>query len=93
MAEIKPRLVLDVSATLILDERECAALDALAGYGDEAFLKVFYAHLGRSYLSPYEVGLRSLFKKVRQVAPPALRTIRDARRVLADARKAERGAP
>ena len=52
---------IDVKAVLELNEQELRALDALRGYGIDAFLKVFYQHLGRHYLEPHEAGLRSLF--------------------------------
>ena len=89
MAEIDIRLKVDVSATLVLNERECAALEALVGYGDEAFLEVFYTYLGSGYLKPHEAGLRSLFAKVRETAPPAVQAVKDARHVIFTARAAE----
>lgn len=48
------------------------ALEALAGYGSDGFLKVFYQHMGRAYLEPHEVGLRSLFETIRTELPPIL---------------------
>lgn len=51
----------EVSATLTLTEEEMRAFDALVGYGVDAFLKVFYEHLGKSYMERHEAGLRSLF--------------------------------
>lgn len=56
-----------ISATIVLHltEAEAHALDALVGYGFKTFIEVFYKHLGKSYLEPYEAGLRSLFESVR----------------------------
>lgn len=71
-----------VTATLTLDHAEIAALDALAGYGTQAFLDVFYAKLGKAYLGPHEAGLRSLFDTVRGDAGRALASVRDAENVL-----------
>lgn len=51
----------NVVATLSINEQELMALDALRGYGIDTFLKVFYEHLGTSYLKPHEDGLRSFF--------------------------------
>lgn len=51
--------------TLVLSEDEAKALDALVGYGHAQFLEVFYKHLGKAYLQPYERGLKSLFESVR----------------------------
>jgi hypothetical protein len=69
MAEIQSlgvRVQLQVSLTL--DEEELRALDAIAGYGADEFLKVFYDMLGRAYLEPYERGVRRLFEAVRGCA-------------------------
>ncbi len=59
----RPRIELNVN--LQLNEAEIRALDALVGYGDKAFLKVFYEQMGRTYLQPHEAGLISLFDTVR----------------------------
>ena len=71
-----------VTATMILSEHELCALDALAGYGDDAFLKAFYAEMGESYLKPHEQGLRSLFDNVRKVCGPARNQVERARLLL-----------
>lgn len=76
----QPRVT--VTATLTLDHAEIAALDALACYGTDAFLKVFYEKLGEAYLRPHEAGLRSLFETVRGDAARALASVRDAEAVL-----------
>lgn len=69
----------DLSITLSLTEGEARALDALAGYGDKSFLDVFYRHLGKSYLEPYEADLKALFDKIRAELPPALNRAEKAR--------------
>lgn len=56
---------------------EVRALDALVGYGDDAFVKVFYEHLGKHYMQPHEAGLKS----VRELVPGILRRTDDARLV------------
>ncbi len=76
-----------VTATLHLSEAELGALDALVTYGIEPFLKVFYTQLGKAYLGEYEGGIRSLFKKIATDVSPALRDAKDARELLAEARK------
>ncbi len=71
--------------TIELTEAEAGALDALAGYGVDSFLQVFYTHMGKAYLQPYEAGLRSLFEYVRSRESGISRTlddVREARRVL-----------
>ena len=62
MAVIDGRPTLQLHVTISLSEQEAGALDALIGYGIEPFLKVFYEHMGKAYLHPYEPGLRSLFE-------------------------------
>ncbi len=54
-----------MEVTIRLTEAEAGALDALAGYSVDEFLKVFYEKMGRAYLEPYEAGLRTLFDSVR----------------------------
>ncbi len=73
---------LTVSATINLDEGQLRALDALAGYDTDEFLKAFYENLGKSYLKPHEGGLRRLFTTIRQDIPPALYDVDEARKLL-----------
>jgi len=81
MAEIEQRPTITLEATLRITEAEVRALDALVGYGDDAFVKVFYEHLGKSYMQPHEAGLRLFFKSVRALVPGILRRTDDARLV------------
>jgi hypothetical protein len=64
MAKIDIRPKVEAQITITLSEEEAAALDAITGYGIDAFLGIFYKHMGRTYLQPYEKGLRSLFDSV-----------------------------
>lgn len=66
MAKVDCRPTIQALITIQMSEDEAAALDALAGYGVDAFLKVFYEHLGQAYLKPHERGLRSLFESVQR---------------------------
>lgn len=59
-----PGPVVVLSATIALSEIELRALEALAGYGVDHFLEVFYVKMGRHYLEPHEAGVRSLFASV-----------------------------
>lgn len=68
-----------VTATVELTEGHLRALDAMAGYGADAFLKAFYVKLGRAYMSPFERDLRELFSMIRSDVPVALKNIEDAR--------------
>lgn len=84
--KIEEQARVTVTVTLKLDEAEIAALDALAGYGVDNFLEVFYEHMGKSYLQPHEHGLRSLFKGVRDVTPGILSRAQKARAVFKQVR-------
>jgi hypothetical protein len=72
MAKItqRPRVVLEVQFTI--DEEEARALDALVGYGDDAFIAAFKESLGRAYLDGHEDGLRRFFASVREWLPQYL---------------------
>jgi hypothetical protein len=76
-----PKLSLDVS--IKLSEPEIRALDAMAGYGADAFLQVFYEHMGRHYLEPHEKGLRSLFDTIMGELPPIMKRQDAARKAFA----------
>lgn len=69
MAELRASANVVGTVTFTVTEEEARALDALVGYGDDAFLRVFYEKLGQSYMRPHEAGLRSLFKRVRADMP------------------------
>jgi len=88
MAEIVQRPKVEVSATMLFNEAELRALDALVGYGVDPFLKVFYEKLGKHYMQPHEAGLRTLFESVRQIVPSILGRTDDARRVFSGERVA-----
>ncbi len=79
MAHLAQRPIVEISVNFELNEAEVGALDALAGYGDEAFLETFYAKMGQSYLKPHEKGLRSLFESVRQNLPSIMAKAKAAR--------------
>jgi hypothetical protein len=94
MARIEGRPTISSTVVIALTEEEAGALDALAGYGSDAFLKAFYVHMGEAYLKPYEKGLRSLFDAVRN-GPCSVQNVldrtRDARQVF-DGTKVARSA-
>ncbi len=75
----KQRANVTMEIDVRLTESEFRALEALAGYGTESFLKVFYKHLGEAYLKPHEAGLVDLFENVRKEAPGLLRRTDEAR--------------
>lgn len=66
MSEIK----IEVKTTIIIELTmgEAGALDAICGYGVEAFKEVFKKYMGKSYIEPYESNLESLFKKCKNLS-------------------------
>lgn len=66
------KVKVDVTVTFSVNEEEARALDALAGYGDDAAVEAFYKHCGAYYMKPYEAGLRSFLSSIRNVVTPAL---------------------
>lgn len=90
MAVIEGRPVLTFTVRLQLTEAEAGALDAIAGYGADSFLEVFYKHMGKAYLEQYEGGLRSLFDSVRCGGASVgglLEKVREAREVFNGSKK------
>lgn len=76
------KIDLNITATVALTEGQLAALEAMAGYGADAFLKAFYVKLGRHYMKPFERDLRDLFDAVGGQVAPALRRVRETRKKL-----------
>lgn len=79
MAHISTRPTVDLVLKFTICEEEARALDALAGYGDDAFIAAFYEKLGKAYMDNHEQGLRSFLKGVRSFVPPALSKVDKAR--------------
>lgn len=65
MATITGKPNIDLRVTITIDEAEARALDALVGYGDDAFIKAFKEKLGECYIRDHEVGLRKFFQDIR----------------------------
>jgi hypothetical protein len=84
MAKLTQRPVVDVSATFTVNEAELRALDALAGYGDDAFIKAFYEKLGSAYMLEHEHGLREFLQSVRNFAPAILHRADAARKAFTE---------
>lgn len=81
-----PRL--GVTVQFVIDEDEAYALDALAGYGDDEFIKAFYEKLGQHYMKPHEAGLRRFLGSIRNVVSPAIGRLEKARSLLIEDAKA-----
>lgn len=92
MATAKTTATITFGASITITEVEARALDALVGYGDDAFLKAFKEKLGAAYIRDHEGGLRKFFDAVRRDVLPALGDIDQARRDLDGALTARRAA-
>ncbi|MHC4179286.1 MAG: hypothetical protein ACYSWU_17370 [Planctomycetota bacterium] len=69
-----------MTCQFVINEVEARALDALAGYGDNAFIEAFYEKLGKAYMRNHEDGLRSFLTTIRDVVTPAIGMVDDARK-------------
>ena len=78
---VRSRTSIKFTVTFELDEVQARALDAMVGYGADAFLETFYK-MGTHYMQPWEGGLRSLFKAVEKQVRPELWRIDRARKAL-----------
>lgn len=85
MAQALNKATVAFSTTLTLNEVEICPLEALVGYGADAFLEVFKANLGTAYIRNHEEGVRSLFQAINRDVLPAHRAIEQARRDLEEA--------
>ena len=67
--EIKSNIKTEVKTEVVItiNEGEVRALNALTGYCVEAFIKVFYEHLGEYYMKPHERSLERLFDKFKEL--------------------------
>lgn len=81
MAKITAAPRIQLLVNFEVSEAEARALDALAGYGDDAFVSAFYEKLGEAYMKKHEAGLRQFLKSVRDCVHPAIAQIEDARKV------------
>lgn len=79
MAEIIGRPNVNLDLTIRINEAEARALDDLVGYGDDAFIKVFYEKLGKCYMEKHEAGLRSFLSSIRKFLPSELSKLDSAR--------------
>lgn len=84
MAEISARPRVDIAINFQVNEAEARALDALAGYGDDAFVKAFYEELGKAYMEKHEAGLRKFLTSIRCSLPPILSQLDNAKKAFAE---------
>lgn len=81
MAKICERPTIKLNLTFTVDEEEAAALQDLAGYGVDQFIKAFYENLGRAYMEKHEAGLRRFLSTICNDVGPSLGRLEAARRV------------
>ena len=81
----KAKCEFTIQFSLTLDEAQ--ALDAIVGYGTDAFLEVFYPKMGKAYLEPHEDGMRNLFAKIKSDLPMEIAKIETARKAINEALK------
>jgi hypothetical protein len=74
----------DFSITFTLTKGEAMALEAIAGYGSDEFLKVFYEKLGKAYLQPNENAMRNLFHRIRTELPAEIEKISKAQTLIGE---------
>jgi hypothetical protein len=73
--------------TFKLNPTEASALEAIAGYGHEPFLKKFYTKIGKAYLQPHEKGVISLFRKIKDQLPAEIHKVETAKKAINEALK------
>ncbi len=81
MAKCSASPTIGVTVTFTVNEDEARALDALAWYSTDEFIKWFYENLGSYYMKPHEDGMRSFLDTIRSEVCPALRRVDKARKV------------
>lgn len=72
----------ELEVHFVLNYEQAKALDAMAGYGADAFLEVFKSKLGKHYITPYENGIRSLFAEIRENGKPIQKAIFEAEKCM-----------
>ena len=87
MASIKPKVQIKYTVTVELTETEARMLEAMAGYGDEAFKNVFYEKIGKHYMQPFSEGIKSLFDVVRDQVKPQLYEVDQCRKKISEVLK------
>lgn len=83
------RLSVNFDAVLHLTEPEIRAMDAMVGYGIDAFLQVFYEKLGKAYMRDHEGGLRTFFESIEKQIRPELHRMDAIKAMLAQKLKEE----
>lgn len=78
---------MELTVTMRITESEARALDAMAGYGENAFVNAFYENLGKAYMERHENGLRVFLRSVRGFIGPVLHRCDKARAAFSESQK------
>ena len=65
--KVKSEVKIDIKISVELTLSEARALNQIASYNVNDFLKLFYQHLGKSYLHPHEAGVIQLFETAKEL--------------------------
>lgn len=85
MAEIKGTgLIITANVSFTLSEKEAKALHDLVGYGNEDILKALSNNLSAGIVHDNQEGFVTLFNSLRDLLPPILSPIKEARKVVSD---------
>ena len=84
MAKITQQPTVQIEITFTINESEARALDALAGYGDDAFIKHFKETLSAHYIRGHEDGLREFLSSIRGCVSGILSRADKARKTFND---------
>lgn len=68
------------TANIQISECSARALDALVGYGDDAFIEEFKTKLGTDYIRDHVTGLKEFFAQIRSEVIPQIRLVDNLRK-------------
>ena len=88
MAVFESSPTIELHLTMRITEPEARALEAMAGYGAEEFVKALYDKLGRAYMQQHESGLLSFLRSCHELIPSHLSRVSEARAVFTGMAKA-----
>ena len=82
MTRVTNSLSVEFTTTITLTEMEIHALEALVGYGADAFLELFKKTCGVSYIRGAEDGIKTLFHTIARDVAPVHKEIQEAKKAL-----------
>ena len=85
IATAKTTLEFNASITLVLSEKEAAALSEMTKYGIDPFLKGYERCLGSHYIRPHKEGLKMLFETIDKSLPKELYKLEKYRKAICEA--------